>query len=163
MSITNLLSYQELDDDTKSLYTIDDIWDNENRTFKQKKLFQISRVSGNLVLTANKNDENYFRFVCRDPRVGCILYKMHILNPASISEMKPKKEEKNSTHKIIKRDIHTKVYTTDYFYKEQIKYADTVYGRRLRIRGASITFKENSSKTPSVQHIKSYRRSSNGA
>ena len=161
MSITNLLSYQELDDDTKSLYTIDDIWDNENRTFKQKKLFQISRVSGNIVLTANKNDANYFRIVCRDPRVGCVLYKMHILNPTDISKMKPKKEEKNNKNNIIKR-VDTKVYTTDYFYKEQIKYADTVYGRRLRIRGASVTFKENTCKTPSVQHIKAYRRSTNG-
>ena len=151
MSITNLVSYQELDDDTKSRYTIDDIWDYSTRTFKQKKLFQVSRVSGNIVLTVNKNEANCFRVVCTDPRVGCILYKMHILNPMEV-EIKPKKEvKKNAETRVAKNE---EVYTTDYFYKEQIKYANTVSGRRLRIRGAPITVKQSTYKTPSVEYIR---------
>ena len=157
MSITNLASYQELDDNITSLYTIDELWDNATRTFKQKKLFQVSRVSGNIVLTANKNAENYFRIVCKDPRVGCVLYKMHIENPNNIFELEQKQKAETMVAK--KKDV--KVYTTDYFMKEQIKYANTVLGRRLRIQGVPIMFKHSIREIPSVEYIKC-RRLANG-
>ena len=158
MSVTNLGSYQELDDDTKSKYAIDDIWDDATRTFKQKKLFQVSRVSGNIVLTVNKNEADCFRFVCTDPRVGCILYKMHILNAQDATAINPKKEDIGVEKNNASKSNVTKVYTTDYFYKEQVKYSNTVYARRLRIRGVPISFQNTIYKAPSVQCVRSLQK-----
>ena len=158
MSITNLVSYQELDDDMKESYPIDDIWDDVTRTFKQKKLFLISRVSGNIVLTIDKSESKSLRIVCRDPRVGCTIYKMHISNPIEIVGVKKKIETCDVKKNIIAKDVGGKKYTSDYFYEEQIKYAKTVPGRRANIKGQPIHFKGSNYETPSVEYIRSFRK-----
>lgn len=75
------LMYEDLDASITQRYPIDDVWCSQ-RSMPTSREFSFRRSGGKLMLVIRKTaasgrSPKVTRFACRDPRVGCILFKMH--------------------------------------------------------------------------------------
>lgn len=71
-TVEDLRRFQELDAAARE--DIDDVWDASTRMFVDANLFKVSRMHEKIVLRIKSG----VKFVCVDPRVGCVLYKRHV-------------------------------------------------------------------------------------